>query len=100
MINTMVSEILRIVLTLILSSAYFYLTELLLILVISPIIILIVTFNPGMPNKTKIFLLRFNIFYSLLLSIIYLLLLSVIRNYEIILNNMYMTSYFRYLAQS
>jgi len=94
-INTIVSEILRIVLTFILSSAYFYLTELLLILIISPIILLIVTFSPSLPNKTKKFILSLNIFYSfLLLPIIYSLLLSVIRNYEIILNNMYMTSYF------
>jgi hypothetical protein len=87
MINTMVSEILKIILTLILSSAYFYLTELLLILIISPIILLIITFDPSMPNKTKILVLCFNIIYSSLL-------LSIIQNYEMVLNNMHMTSYF------
>jgi len=74
-INTMISEILGIILTFILSFAYFYLTELLLILIISPIIILIAAFSPSMPNKTKIFILCLNIIYSLLLSII--------QNYEI-----------------
>jgi len=94
-INIIVSEILGIVLTLILSSAYFYLIELLLILIILPLILLIVAFSPSLPNKTKKCTLCFNMFYSfLLLPIIYSLLLSVIRNYEIILNNMYMTSYF------
>jgi hypothetical protein len=69
-INTMVSEILGIILTFILSFAYFYLTELLLILIISPIILLIVTFSPSLPNKTKKFILYFNMFYSLLLLLI------------------------------
>ena len=82
MINTMVSEILGIVLTFILSFAYFYLTELLLIIIISPIILLIVTFSPSLPNKTKIFILIFNIIYSSLL-------LSIIQNYEMVLNNIY-----------
>jgi hypothetical protein len=94
-INTMISEILEIVLSFILSFAYFYLTELLLILIISPIILLIATLSSSMSNKTKIFILSLNIFYSFLfLPIIYSLLLSVIRNYEMLLNNMYMTSYF------
>jgi len=53
-INTMVSEILRIILTFTLSSVYFYLTELLLILIISPIILLIVTFSPSLPNTFNI----------------------------------------------
>jgi len=78
----MVSEILGIVLTFILSFAYFYLTELLLIIIISPIILLIVTFSPSLPNKTKIFILIFNIIYSSLL-------LSIIQNYEMVLNNIY-----------
>jgi len=86
-INTMVSEILGIVLTPILSFAYFYLAELLLMLIILPIILLIVTFSPGMPNKAKIFFLCFNMIYSLLL-------LSIIQNYGTILNNIHMTSYF------
>ena len=86
-INTMVSEILGIILTFTLSSAYFYLTELLLILIILPLILLIVTFSPGMPNKVKIFFLCFNMNYSLLL-------LAIIQNYETILNNIHMTSYF------
>jgi len=60
-INTMVSEILRIVLSL-LSSAYFYLTELLLILIILPI----ATFGLSMSNKIKIFILFSNMVYSLL----------------------------------
>ena len=94
-INMMVSEILGIILTFILSFAYFYLIELLLILIILPLILLIVTFSPSLPNKTKKFILSLNIFYSfLLLPIIYSLLLSIIQNYDIILNNMYMTSYF------
>ena len=66
MINIIVSEILGIVLSFILSFAYFYLTELLLILIISPIILLIVTFSPSISNKTKIFILYFNMIYSLL----------------------------------
>jgi len=96
MINTMVSEILGIVLTLILSSTYFYLTELLLILIISPIILLIITFDPSMSNKAKIFILCLNMIYSLLLPQIIpkLLLIIIILNYKIILNNMYMISYF------
>jgi len=57
----MVSEILRIVLSL-LSSAYFYLTELLLILIILPI----ATFGLSMSNKIKIFILFSNMVYSLL----------------------------------
>jgi len=92
-INTIVSEILRIVLTFILSSAYFYLTELLLILIISPIILLIVTFSPSLPNKTKKCTLCFNIFYSLSLLFIPKLLL-IILNYGRILNNIYITSHF------
>ena len=96
-INTMISEILGIVLSL-LSSAYFYLTELLLILIISPIILLIVTFSPSLPNKTKKFILYFNMFYSLSLLFIPELLLIILK-YEMILNNIflnniYMTSYF------
>jgi len=55
-INTMVSEILRIILTFTLSSVYFYLTELLLILIISPIILLIVTFSPSLPNRDLFFI--------------------------------------------
>jgi len=94
-INTIVSEILGILLPYILSFAYFYLTELLLILIISPIIILFVALRISMSNKIKISILSFNIVYSLLLlPIIYSLLLSIIQNYEKILNNMYMTSYF------
>jgi hypothetical protein len=100
-INIIVSEILGIVLSL-LSSAYFYLTELLLILIILPIIILIVTFSPSLPNKTKILLLIFNIIYSLLLPqiisklllVIKLLIIIIFLYYKIILNNMYMVSYF------
>jgi hypothetical protein len=84
-INTMISEILGIILTFILSFAYFYLTELLLILIISPIILLIVTFSPSLSNKTKKFILYFNMFYSLLLSIIYLLLLQIIPNIELLI---------------
>jgi len=93
-INTMVSEILGIILTFILSSAYFYLTELLLILIISPIILLIITFDPSMSNKIKILVLCFNIIYSLLLPQIIpkLLLIIIFLNYKIILNNM--ISYF------
>jgi len=91
MINMIVSEILGIELPYILSFVYFYLTELLLILIISPIILLIATLSRSMPNKTKISILSFNIIYSLLLlPIIY----SFILNYEKILNNIYMTSYF------
>ena len=93
-INTMVSEILGIILTFILSFAYFYLTELLLILIISPIILLIITFDPSMSNKIKILVLCFNIIYSLLLPQIIpkLLLIIIFLNYKIILNNM--ISYF------
>jgi hypothetical protein len=100
-ISIIVSEILGIVLSL-LSSAYFYLTELLLILIILPIILLIVTFSPNMSNKAKIFILIFNIIYSLLLSqiisklllVIKLLIIIIFLYYKIILNNMYMLSYF------
>lgn len=81
-INIIVSEILRIALS-ILSSVYFHLIELLLILIILPIILLIVTLRLNMPNKTKIFILCLNIIYSLLLSIIYLLLLQIIPNIEL-----------------
>jgi hypothetical protein len=90
----MVSEILGIILTFILSFAYFYLTELLLILIISPIILLIITFDPSMSNKIKILVLCFNIIYSLLLPQIIpkLLLIIIFLNYKIILNNM--ISYF------
>jgi len=85
-INIIVSEILRMALS-ILSSAYFYIIELLLILIILPLILLIVTFSPSLPNKVKIFFLCFNMNYSLLL-------LAIIQNYETILNNIHMTSYF------
>jgi len=91
--NTIISGILGIVLPFILSSAYFYLTELLLILIISPIILLIVTFSPSLPNKTKKFILYFNMFYSLSLLFIPELLL-IILNYGRILNNIYITSHF------
>jgi len=95
MINTIVSEILGMVLPSILDFAYSYLIISLLILIILPIIILIATLSLSMSNKAKIFILIFNIFYSfLLLPTIYLLLLSIIQNYETILNNIYMTSYF------
>jgi len=70
MINTMVLEIFRIILPFILSSTYFYLTELLLILIILPIILLIATLSRSIPNKTKIPILLFNIIYSLLLLLI------------------------------
>ncbi len=89
----MISEILGIILTFILSFAYFYLTELLLILIISPIILLIVTFSPSLSNKTKKFILYFNMFYSLSLLFIPELLL-IILNYGRILNNIYITSHF------
>jgi len=93
-INTIVSVILGILLPSILSSAYFYLTELLLILIILPIILLIVTFSPSMPNKTQKFILYFNMFYSLLLPQIIPRLSLIILNYGKILNNIYITSYF------
>ncbi|AMD29657.1 hypothetical protein Nps_00875 [Candidatus Nanopusillus acidilobi] len=94
MINILVSEILEILLPYILSSAYFYLTELLLILIISPIILLIATLSSSIPNKTKIFILCFNMIYSLLLLYIPKLLLIILNYEKVILNNMYMTSYF------
>jgi len=81
----MASEILGIELSYILSFVYFYLTELLLILIISPIVILFAALKLSMSNKTKIFILLLNIVYSFLLPIIY----SFILNYEIILNNIY-----------
>jgi len=81
-IYIIVSEILRMALS-ILISVYFHLTELLLILIISPIILLIVTFSPSISNNTKIFILCFNVIYSLSLSIIYLLLLQIIPNIEL-----------------
>ena len=95
MIDIIVLEILGIVLPFILGFAYSYLIISLLILIISPIIILIATLRLSMSNKDKISILIFNIFYSfLLLPIIYSLLLPIIQNYEMVLNNMYMTSYF------
>jgi len=96
MINMIVSEILGIVLLFILSFAYFYLTGILLILIFSPIIILIAALRLNTSNKAKILILCFNMIYSpLLISIIPKLLLIIITlNYKIILNNMYMISYF------
>jgi hypothetical protein len=91
-ISIIVSEILRMALS-ILSSAYLYLIELLLILIILPIILLIATFSPSLPNDTKKFILYLNMFYSLLLLYIPKLLL-IILNYGRILNNIYITSHF------
>jgi hypothetical protein len=62
MINTMVSEILGILLPYILSSAYFYLTKLILILIILPF----VTWGLNISNKIKISILTPNMVYSLL----------------------------------
>jgi hypothetical protein len=88
MINTVISEILGIILPFILGFVYSYLTISLLILIILPIIILIATLSLSIPNKTKISILIFNIFYS------FLLLPTIIQNYEMVLNSMYMTSHF------
>jgi hypothetical protein len=98
----MISEILGILLPSVLSFAYFYLTELFLILIILPIIILIATLRLSISNKAKIFISIFNMIYSLLLPqiisklllIIKLLIIIIFLNYKIILNNMYMVSYF------
>ncbi|MFZ8801355.1 MAG: hypothetical protein ACO2ON_04260, partial [Candidatus Nanopusillus sp.] len=57
MINTIISEIFEIVLPFILGFTYYYLTILLLIFIISPIIILIATLSINMPNKTKLSIL-------------------------------------------
>ena len=69
MINTIVSEILEIVLLFILGFTYYYLTILLLIFIISPIIILIATLSISMPNKNKIFILILNTIYSFIISL-------------------------------
>ena len=95
MINTIVSEILEIVLPFILDFAYYYLTILLLIFIISPIIILIATLSISISNRTKIIILLFNLVYSfviihpLSLSFIYSLIYLLLLYHEIILNNIY-----------
>ena len=95
MINTIISEIFEIVLPFILGFTYYYLTILLLIFIISPIIILIATLSINMPNKTKLSILIPNticlfIIIHYLLPFIYSSIYLLLLYYEIILNNIYM----------
>jgi len=73
-----------------------------LVLLILPLIVLIITPSINISNRTRIFILIFNIIYLLLLPII---LISIMGDfelkfyiYEVILNNNHITSYFSIIS--
>jgi hypothetical protein len=73
-----------------------------LVLLILPLIVLIITPSINISNRTRIFILIFNIIYLLLLPII---LISIMGDfelkfyiYEVILNNNHLTSYFSIIS--
>ena len=73
-----------------------------LVLLILPIIVLIITPSINISNRTRIFILIFNIIYLLLLPIILISIMGDLELkfyiYEVILNNNYLNSYFSIIS--
>jgi len=73
-----------------------------LVLLILPLIVLIITPSINISNRTRIFILIFNIIYLLLLPIILISIMGDLELkfyiYEVILNNNYLNSYFSIIS--
>jgi len=73
-----------------------------IVLSILPLIVLIITLNINISNKTRMLILFFNIIYLLLLPSILIFIMGDFELkfyiYEVILNNEYLTSYFSIIS--